>query len=486
MQSTLGESETGASEGDNTGVPYVTYRKRWAVLCAFALLNCSNALLWVTFSTISDVAQTYFRCTATKVNTLATIFLVLYPLGTILEVIFFKAFGLRQTLLLGGILTTVGAALRLAIATNKAVVSADVLYGVTLLGQALAALAQPMFVNFPAHLSNAWFPVHERDLSTTVGTLFSPIGNAVGQFLPVLLVSVDAAQNVSGMASLMLVEFLVCSASLALGFFIVADSPPTPPSKSSEALESRTTTPRLFKDDGDIYSPLAQGQDSSYLSDLLFDCATLLRDKNYVVLWFAFSLALGMFNSLLTLVNQVVEPWGYSNDEASYCGMALIVAGLIGAGICSVIMERTKAYMTIVRWGFFACLISAVFLVSMLRRANLVGLLIGWALLGFWLLPMLPASFELVAEFTYPITSDISVGLLLVGGNVVGIPLVYALESLIRTMAWDATPGSSIFVVATIFVASSLLFLMCPTYKRQLAEAGDSAACLNRPLMGEK
>ena len=463
-------------------VLYTTYPIRGWILAAFCLMSFSNALLWVTFSTVSNIAQVYFESSATKVNTLATIFLILYPIGTVLEIVYFKRYGLRQTLLLGGVLTTVGAALRLAVAEckEKNIVSPDSLYGVMLFGQAFAALAQPLFVNFPAHLSSAWMAVHERDLSTTLGSLSSPIGNAVGQLLPVILVSMDSGtREVTGMEGLMLVELLICCASLLLGYIVLSDSPPTPPSKS-------TKCPSQPKD-GDVYAPFTPQREradpTSPVKLAWADCKLLLRDGNYCLLWLAFSLLLATFNALLTLVNQVVSPFGYSNDDASYAGMALIVAGLVGAGVCSVIMERTKAYLLICRCGFFACLLSTIVLVSMLQPDNLPGLLLGWALVRFFLLPMLPSCFELISIITFPITSDIGVGLLLVGGNVLGIPLVYVLEALIQTQAWKSAPGSSVFVVVVIFVASLLLLLVRPAFKRRMVEEGEESANLDRPLI---
>ena len=36
------------------------YSSRWIVLSVFCILEMSNALLWVTFAPISDIAQIYF------------------------------------------------------------------------------------------------------------------------------------------------------------------------------------------------------------------------------------------------------------------------------------------------------------------------------------------------------------------------------------------------------------------------------------------
>lgn len=69
----------------------LVYSERWYVLVVFACLQMANALLWVTFAPISDLAQHYFGAsspygTTTAVNMLANIFLILYAPGSIMGV----------------------------------------------------------------------------------------------------------------------------------------------------------------------------------------------------------------------------------------------------------------------------------------------------------------------------------------------------------------------------------------------------------------
>jgi hypothetical protein len=49
---------------------------------------------------------------------------------------------------------------------------------------------------------------------------------------------------------------------------------------------------------------------SSYDS-MKADAKKLFSDKNYMVLFVAFSVGLGVFNTLMTLINQIVAPHGY-------------------------------------------------------------------------------------------------------------------------------------------------------------------------------
>ena len=81
--------------------------------------------------------------------------------------------------------------------------------------------------------------------------MFSLIGNAVGQLIPVILVAKnfktsssssssssdsnvddDSNYTISGMSDLMLVELILCMIPLILAAFLLTDRPPTPPSNS--------------------------------------------------------------------------------------------------------------------------------------------------------------------------------------------------------------------------------------------------------------
>jgi len=98
-----------------------------------------------------------------------------------------------------------------------------------------------------------------------------------------------------------------------------------------------------------------------------------------------------------------------------------IVSGLIGAGVAGKMMERTRAYRTILKVEVGFCLCTAVFLVAMLFRNNYWPLLIAFGLLGLSFLPLLPVMMENCAECTYPISEDLSMGIMFVGQSMDGV-----------------------------------------------------------------
>ena len=91
------------------------------------------------------------------------------------------------------------------------------------------------------------------------------------------------------------------------------------------------------------------------------------------------------------------------------------MCGLIGAGIAGKLMEKTRAYRTILKAGVGLCVCTTVFLVAMLFSNNYWPLLIAFGMLGMSILPLLPVMMENCAECTYPVPEDLSMGILFVG-----------------------------------------------------------------------
>jgi MFS family permease len=69
-----------------------------------------------------------------------------------------------------------------------------------------------------------WFAVSQRDVATTIAAMFNPIGIAVGQVIPTIIVSADG-----GMPTLLLVEIALAGVTTVLAFFFFRSQPPTPP-----------------------------------------------------------------------------------------------------------------------------------------------------------------------------------------------------------------------------------------------------------------
>ena len=60
------------------------YCKRWHMLAIFSLQTMLNAVIWISFAPIADLAQDFFDVGATAVNMCSLSFMILYLPGTML------------------------------------------------------------------------------------------------------------------------------------------------------------------------------------------------------------------------------------------------------------------------------------------------------------------------------------------------------------------------------------------------------------------
>jgi MFS transporter, FLVCR family, MFS-domain-containing protein 7 len=68
-------------------------------------------------------------------------------------------------------------------------------------------------------------------------------------------------------------------------------------------------------------------------SDLMRDIKSLRHNFGFLALTNIFSLSIGALIALLTLMEQILRPKGYSSDDAGLVSAVLILCGIIGCGV---------------------------------------------------------------------------------------------------------------------------------------------------------
>ena len=209
-------------------------------------------------------------------------------------VVCMKRYNLKTTLIIGGMLSVIGSLLRLIIAIFRDSMSDSFAYSIILLGQSCAALSQPIYVNFPSLISNYWFPVHERDISTTIASLFNPLGNAIGQVIPTIFVSEsNNCTNYTctdGFMILFLIEFIVCVIPVVIAYFYFESVPPTPPSFSNSMKNTQVDQPV----DLNYRLKSSEEEEDTEMNKIKIEFNNLMANKNYLILLFSFSVGIGM------------------------------------------------------------------------------------------------------------------------------------------------------------------------------------------------
>ena len=355
-------------------------------------------------------------------------------------------------------------------------------YIILFVGTCFAAMAQPLLLNAAAQLAGNWFKANERDIVTTVATMFSPLGNALGVSISPSLVTLSGSGEVKGMEMYFLYQLIFAAVPFIWAVFCFKSYPPTPPSRSTE---ERQQLHALTK---------ASTSWRHCLLEVWREMKTLFHNRDYLVVLWCFGLGLAFFNALLTVLSQLVEPCGYSEDEAGNLGAIFLGCGLIGALIMGLLMDATHWYRPILKAGYLLAFAGVLFFLWAQRPDQFLMMAICLGVLGAVMLPLLPASIENCVECTFPTPEIYSSGLLLAAGNTVGIGVTFGLTMLIEKdygHCGSLWKPSNIFTLVLVGLAAFPILLYHGQYLRLKMGAqstvlyGVDAPGTALPLMGD-
>ena len=221
-------------------------------------------------------------------------------------------------------------------------------------------------------------------------------------------------------------------------------------------------------------SPPSSSEEHHQSINLKEDLINLLTNRHYFILLLGFSLGLAIFNSITTLLYQLIQPSGYSSEDAGIFGAVVILAGLLNAFLIGIIMDKTHAYRLLLKILLIGACGSALFFVLILQPNKYYPLSVSLGLMGFFLLPLLPVSFECAVECTYPIRAEWSTGLLMCLGNILGGIFIFIVGYLIKLepiyKSGQIFTPASIFMLCFFVISASALFTYKGPYLRLEAE----------------
>jgi predicted MFS family arabinose efflux permease len=149
---------------------YRVYDIRWIQLIVFVLVTFSNAIHNMTFVPIISQTEEFYKISTVKVNILASIFLFVYPIGTILSIWLSRKLSMRSMMIIGSILN-LGVFIRLL-----SLIKPSEGYPALIIGQLFPAIAAPFFLNSTALFAARWFPPSQRDIATAICSMANPLG----------------------------------------------------------------------------------------------------------------------------------------------------------------------------------------------------------------------------------------------------------------------------------------------------------------------
>ncbi|KAB8074088.1 major facilitator superfamily domain-containing protein [Aspergillus leporis] len=383
---------TNPSDFPPSGPVYKVYKRRFLGLAQLVLLNIVVSWDWLTFSSISTTASQHFGVSESAINWMSTGYLFAFCVASPVVILTLNKGGPKPAIIITSALLLVGNWVRYAGTRARGGI-----FGVAMFGQILIGLAQPFCLSAPTRYSDLWFSDQGRTSATAVATLANPLGAALGQ----LIDSVWATEP-SQIPDMVLYISIIATIA-ALPSFILPSKPPTPPSASS----ATTRTP--------LRPAITQ----------------LLKTLEFWLILIPFSIYVGFFNSVSSLLNQILSPYAFTETEAGIAGGILIIIGLISSAIISPITDRYKHYLLTIRVLVpivAICYIALIFAPS--SPAGIAPSYIVCALLGASSFALLPIVLEYLVEITYPFSPEIGSTICWTGGQLLGAVFILAQDAL--------------------------------------------------------
>ncbi len=380
------------------------YGYRWVVLAVFAFINLIVQLQWLTFAPVEQIARGIYHATTLQIDMLSLVFMFLFVVFSIPASYVIDTYGLRIGVGIGAVLVGVSALLKGIYADS---------YPMVFIAQVGLSIAQPFIMNATTKVSVRWFPLKERATAAGIVSLAMFIGIVVVMILTPLLVS--SLGNNTDLKGTYLIYGLISAASAILTLVFLREQPATPPSLS----------------DRDERFRVGEG------------LRQIFRERSMVILIILFFIAIGMFNAITTVIDQIGALKGLTTDQTGLVGGLIVIGAIVGAGIFPIISDRVrrrKPFIVIAMIGALPGLAG----ITIFRDYTL--LLVSAFVLGFFVVSAMPIGFQYSAEISYPAPESSSQGLTLLAGNFSGVIFIFLMDGL----------GVAPFLV--VFIA---LFALC-------------------------
>lgn len=352
---------------------------RWAVLMSFFGVAAMSQMLWLNFAPLVSFLQIKYNVSELMVSTLLLSFPLLYVVLSIHSGVMIDKKGYRYVIILGSIITTLFAFLRIF----------DSNFYVLLLAQTGIAIGQPYIVNGISKLVADWFSKEHSAMATGIGTAGMLIGMAIGMGLT------PALNESIGLQQTMLV-FAVISLVLTLLFVLFG--------KENQATRAEISM------------------------DTMKEIKQLLSNKTLFMLFVIAFLALGFFNGLTTWLEPILKPSEINAEEVGMIGAYLILGGIVGSVVIPVIsdkLQKRKPFLIL------ACVATLIMLYPLCTVGSISLLYVLGALMGFFFLPGYALLLSMCEEASGPEKAGTATGVLMLAGNA-GAVVVIVLMPLVK------------------------------------------------------
>jgi MFS transporter, FLVCR family, MFS-domain-containing protein 7 len=170
---------------------------------------------------------------------------------------------------------------------------------------------------------------------------------------------------------------------------------------------------------------------------LIASLRSLSKNPAFWLIFIAFSVYVGFFNALSSLINQVLEPYGFSEDQAGIGGAVLILVGLLSSAIVSPIIDRNHAYLICIKLLVPFIGLSYLCFIFAPPTKELPAPYIILAILGAASFSLVPVALEYLVEVTWPASPEVSSVINWTGGQILGAIFIIIMGAMKDTAGKD-------------------------------------------------
>jgi MFS transporter, FLVCR family, MFS-domain-containing protein 7 len=383
---------------------------RWVILFSIVPIIISSEIMWLTLSPISSIAEKYYGVNGIWITLFTMSYMIMFVVFSIPASWVIDRYGYRFSLVIGAILTAFFGLTRAFFADN---------FTMVIISQFIIASGQPFLINITTKVPANWFPISERATAAGILTMAQYVGFALPMVIAPIMV------ETSGLPAVLMTFAVIAAFSAVVSILFTKEKPAVPPP-----------------------GPISEKDDFSIVS-----MKKLIHNKPYLLALFISFISIGVFNTILTLIESILLPRGITSMEAGIIGAVFVAAGVFGAIILPIISDKLHK-----RVPFFAVSITVLvpLYLGMTFLSGFPILVLIAGIAGFSIMGVAPILFQHGSEVAYPTQEGASMGTILLMGQISGVLFVFLFEAL--AAGFDSIIPSMLAVV--IITAAEIPFAL--------------------------
>ncbi|QOX64295.1 major facilitator superfamily domain-containing protein 7 [Anoxybacterium hadale] len=395
---------------------------RWVVLLSIVPIIISTEMMWLSLAPISSHAESYYGVTGYLITLYTMSYMIMFVLFCIPASWVIDRYGYRCSLIIGSVLTAGFGVFRAFFADE---------FTVVLVSQFFIAAGQPFLLNISTKVPANWFPISERATAAGILTMAQYVGFA----LPMVIAPAMATEK--GIPAVLTVFAAIAALSAAVSILLTRERPAVPPP-----------------------GPVWEKEDFS-----LPTLRRLLKNQPYLLALMLCFLSMGVFNTLLTLLESILLPRGISSVEAGTIGAVFVAAGVLGAVLLPIISDKLRIRIPFLIISL-AALVPLYLGITFLTSFSVLLLIAAAA--GFSIMGVAPILFQHGSETAYPVQEGTSLGMILLMGQISGVLFVFLFEVLQSSAGSMVPPMLTLVAITAAEIPLALKMKESPFLERRL------------------